>query len=161
MTAIRAEEEGKKTTGKRSYEFEPYIVGLSRDALGRPPLESNPNPLSNIDLPAGLRNVIKEHAETQARSGILALGRPQATPETGTLEEAVADWKVRRDSREEWLDAHKDSPAVREAIDEALAKYAKMKAPKRGKLTAEEWAGAVEGYRERVESGRKMREKYQ
>lgn len=127
MKDIRAAE--KKSIGKRNYEYQPYLVGLARDAMGRPPLESNPNPLTDPSTPKPIAGIIEKFAERKANSAILSHGQPERKKKDGKFTEPEADfnertakWQAKRQAALAWLREHKDSPAVQDALEETFGK---------------------------------------
>lgn len=60
MTKIRQIE--SKVGKRRSFEYQPYITGLARHALGYEELETSPNPLFDRDAPAAIRALAKDYA---------------------------------------------------------------------------------------------------
>ncbi|MEM9354576.1 MAG: LPD38 domain-containing protein [Pseudomonadota bacterium] len=122
MAAIRMAEP-KDFKGRRGYKYQGYLVGLSREALGREPLEANPSPFSEEELPEEITTAIANYAAGRARRAVRSLGRPKKAPQDGrSLEQAIADWEQQRAEDEQWLMDHKDNPAVQQAISEAAAK---------------------------------------
>jgi hypothetical protein len=121
MTELRSVE-SKNTLGRRSYEFEPYLVGLAREALGRPPLESNPSPFSGDDVPAPILAVVRKVADGYAKKAYLGEGRPDAEEvKDGTsLASRKLKWLESKRDAEAWMASHDKSPAVKDA--EAAAK---------------------------------------
>lgn len=117
MTEIRAAED-KDGRGRRTFEYEPYLVGLAREALNRPALPSSPDPFTAGDVPAPLRKVLVEFAERRAKSAILSSGYPEKAREGKTYEQTVKEWEAARSADEQWLKDHKDSPIVKQALED-------------------------------------------
>ena len=61
MTEIRDAEREASPEKQRTREFEPYILGLAREALGKKPLEGYPNPLIEDNLPKPVDKVVKQY----------------------------------------------------------------------------------------------------
>jgi hypothetical protein len=116
MTEIRKVED-RDGRGRRTWEYEPYLAGLAREALGRTALDSSPSPFDADNVPAPLRQVLVEFSERRAKTALLSSGYPEKAHEGKTYEETVQSWKAGRDADEKWLKAHKGSPIVKEAIE--------------------------------------------
>lgn len=119
MTAIR-EMEPKDSAGRRGYKYQQYIVGLAREAMGREPLESNPNPFTAKEIPDDIKKAVQEVAEGHVNAAILSHGRPQGDSKEGPLDERLEAWNANVAYATKWLNDHKDSPAVRESINNVL-----------------------------------------
>jgi hypothetical protein len=62
MTEIRnLEREGG--TGRRDYQYQPYVVGLARSALGYDELKGNPNPLVAKDAPEEVQKIVSDYLQ--------------------------------------------------------------------------------------------------
>lgn len=91
MTSIRAAE--RSAFGSRTRDYEKYIVGLSRDMLGKDPLDSFPNPITDRNLPIPVRDVLNKYFGT-ARDHAKFKGRPR----TGeNLKARQASYNAQRD----------------------------------------------------------------
>jgi hypothetical protein len=121
MTAVR-QAEPKTLNGRRKFEYQPYVVGLAREALGVEPLDDNPSPFNDEDLPEPLKEVLSEFAANKTKRAILAERVPIRKDEQSEDEyQAVLDvWEAGRKADERWLDADRESPIVRAAIDAAF-----------------------------------------
>lgn len=117
MTEIRAAED-KDGRGRRTFEYEPYLVGLAREALDRPSLQSSPDPFTADGVPSPLRKVLVEFAGRQAESAILSSGYPEKAREGKTYEQTVKEWEAARRADEQWVKEHKDSPIVKQVIED-------------------------------------------
>jgi hypothetical protein len=115
MTEIR-DTETKDLRGRRSFEYEPYLVGLVREALDRPALDSSPNPFDAQNLPAPMKKVLTDFAARRAKTAILSSGYPEKAREGQTYDETLSSWKEGQKADEKWLKEHKNSPVVREAL---------------------------------------------
>lgn len=118
MSAIRRLDK-KDLQGRRAFAYEPYLVGLSREALGREPLEMNPSPFAaGESVPSEIKAVLAKFTKNKAESAILSHGYPLKATEGLTYDETVKEWEKTRKADEAWLRAHKRSPIVRQVIDE-------------------------------------------
>jgi hypothetical protein len=61
MTDIRKLE--GKVGKRRDYQYQPYLVGLARAALGYKELPSNPNPLTDKDAPEEIRKIVSKYKQ--------------------------------------------------------------------------------------------------
>lgn len=61
MASLRSME--GKIGKKRNYEYQPYIVGLARAALGYAELPNNPNPLTAKDAPEDVRKLVQDYSQ--------------------------------------------------------------------------------------------------
>ena len=68
MSELRAAERDGNN-GQRTYEYEPYIIGMARAALGKEPLERFPNPMEYKlkDLPRPVRSVLVEELKDASK----------------------------------------------------------------------------------------------
>lgn len=119
MSEIRATE-GRSIRGRRTFQYEPYIVGLAREAMGRKPLENHPSPFADPDAPEGIREAVKTFSVNRASTAILSHGYPLKAAKDKTYEETVREWKAKQQADASWLKEHKDSPIVQQAIQEVL-----------------------------------------
>ena len=120
MAAIR-KAEPTDNRGRRTYEFTPYLVGLSREALGRDPMESNPNPFeSDVKLPEVIQAIVAMHASREAKTGVLSYGRPATGDDPQELEARRRQWEENRQQSTDWLLAHADHPLVAKEIEAAM-----------------------------------------
>lgn len=111
--------EPKSLGGKRKFEYEPYIVGLARDALGYAPLPHNPNPFYDPSAPAPIKQVLMDHATRNAKRAVLSEGMPTKVHKgDATYQETLSKWRARRKSAEAWLKEHRASPLVQETLDQ-------------------------------------------
>ncbi len=121
MTSIRSAE--KKSFDKRTFEYEPYIVGLAREALRYSPQESNPSPFDAPDLPAPVKDALGDYLEGEAKKAFLRDGARVERGEKET-EEEFAEKKKRSElaikDAKEFLDQHKDSEVVKEAVRKVM-----------------------------------------
>lgn len=116
MTEIRKLDE-KDLRGRRKFVYEPYLVGLAREALDRSTLEHNPSPFMQADLPEGISDLLAKFAERKAKVVYLSARQPTKAHE-GDLdyEETLGKWKAGRENDLAWLQEHEESPAVAKAI---------------------------------------------
>jgi hypothetical protein len=73
MTQIRQNPDNNVSRGTDK-DFEPYLVGLAREALGREPLEDNPSPFKVKDLPKEIEEILVEHTRRKAKSAMASTG---------------------------------------------------------------------------------------
>lgn len=117
MTKVR-NMEPKTLRGRKSFLYQPYLVGLARDALGYEELENNPNPLYASDLPPELHAAMVKHSLSKAESVVLSHNSPLKAAQGLTYEETVSQFKENRKADEEWLRKHRSSPIVKEALQQ-------------------------------------------
>ena len=118
MTEIRKNDK-RDLRGRREMKFEPYLVGLAREALRRAPLESNPSPFTSKDVPSEVADVIRQFAEQRAKTVVLSEGYPEKTHKGDKdFAETLAKWEAGRKLDAAWLKEHRDSPYVREALEQ-------------------------------------------
>ncbi len=108
------------------YRFTPQRVGVAREALGYSPLKNFPAPWDMEDPPEALAEAVKQHAAAMTPKAILGTGRPQSVSDKLPRSEQAADLKARQTAWDEaretdlaWLESHKHSQPVRDAITEA------------------------------------------
>ncbi len=120
MTAIR-QQEPRNAKGQRKFEWEPHLVGLAREALGKRPLESNDSPFAVApqELPEAIQTVISEFAESKAKKAIYSEDRPMKAKEGQTYEQTLAAWEAGFKADEAWLLDHQDNPLVQAEIRKA------------------------------------------
>lgn len=116
----RQEVEGNRF-GKRTFDYQKYVVGLAREAIGKPKLESFPSPLDDPELPEDLRPVVREQVDRHINSALLSLGRPtvEESRDGRSLDDRREDWQVMIEASTDFLRRHKDHPIVQEAIRDA------------------------------------------
>jgi hypothetical protein len=142
MAAIRLAE-GKDYKGRRNYEYTKYIVGLARETMGREPLESNPSPWDEKDLPPVIAEAIRDTAEGRAKRGILGNGRLKKPHHPDwTVEQEDDKYFSDRAAAVEWLEDHLEHPMVKKEIEKAAKKLKLIKRYPPTKLDVEEYAGA-------------------
>lgn len=116
MSEIRSLDK-RDLKGRRKFLYEPYLVGLAREALEREPLESNPTPFTDPKLPDELKAAVVAFATQKAKSVILSHGMPtKAHQGDESYEDTLAKWEASRDADQAWLKEHESSPYVQEAI---------------------------------------------
>jgi hypothetical protein len=71
MAEIRLLEKGGEKESKRTFDYQRYLVGLARAAMEYEPLEENPNPLKDKDLPPELAKVIRKYRRKHPRMDAL------------------------------------------------------------------------------------------
>lgn len=117
MAAIRMAEP-KDVRGRRTHEYLPWLVGLSREALDRPGMESNPSPFDpGVNPPPAVVAALAKHVEGEIKVGILQKGRPQSGDD---LARRTTLWNQRQQQAIEWINAHSDNPIVARERAKAL-----------------------------------------
>jgi len=86
MTKIRDME--MRAGKRRGYEYQPYIVGLARNALGYKPLENNPNPLVDENAPDAIKGVVKDYSRRVVNQAAAPLKRQSEYKDDEAFEEA-------------------------------------------------------------------------
>ena len=108
----------KDSRGRPTDAFLPYLVGLSREALGRKPLPYNPSPFqSGLKIPEPVKAAILKHAIGEVRTGIASFGRPTSGKD---LAGRLARWESKRQQAREWLLDHAGNEIVKQAVAEVL-----------------------------------------
>jgi len=116
MTKVR-ELDPKDIRGRRKFTYEPYIVGLARDALGTEPLGSSPNPFVAKDIPEPIKNALAKFSYNKVKRAIMSTGYPEKKAEKDKdYAETLSKWNAGRDADVAWVREHKDSPHVKAAI---------------------------------------------
>jgi hypothetical protein len=119
MAAIR-DAEPKDYKGRRGYSYQQYIVGLARETMHLEPLESNPSPFADAELPPKLAAAVEKKATHQAEVAMLSHGRPEVAYEGKTFDQGVREWLADRNEATRWLKAHKDSPIIQSVAQKML-----------------------------------------
>lgn len=83
----------KTPTRKERFEYDKYIIGLSRRALGLENLDLFPDPLQDESAPASIREAVRK----QAHSKIIALTNPEPQRQRGESAEDFAARQAERD----------------------------------------------------------------
>ena len=112
MSAIRSAE--PKKNGVRTYEYEPYINGIAREALGRSELQSSPNPFFVKNLPQPVKAALTEQTMKRASSAILLKGFP--TSSNASFATALKDRRLAIEKDRKWLLDHIHSPIVKDVV---------------------------------------------
>jgi hypothetical protein len=116
--------EPRDLRGRRSFDFDPYVVGLALEAMGRKPQESNPNPFEAEDLPEPVRAALESYATSQAKAVVLSHGMPAKEREGEEFAVTLANWETNQRASEVWMDRHRDTPIVQKALQEVKASKA-------------------------------------
>jgi hypothetical protein len=112
MSDIRRVEPRKNDV--RTYEYEPYINGIARAALGRAELESSPNPFFAKNLPQPIKAVLTEATMKRASSAILLKGFP--TSSNASFATALKERRLAIEKDRKWLLDHIHSPIVKDVV---------------------------------------------
>jgi len=122
IAAVRKDEPLLDEAGRKSGKYTPYIVGLSRQALGREAMDANPNPFFATDIPDGLKKILTEETEQMAKSVLLSHNFPQKPQgKDKTVDESLEKWRIDRDAKAEFLKEHAQSPIVQQAMAKVRA----------------------------------------
>jgi hypothetical protein len=125
MTEIRALDP-KDFKGRRSFKYEPYLVGLAREALKRDPLDSNQSPFAAKDLPKEIATILRNYAKQKALLAYFDYGEPKKRRKGDkSFSETYSRWKSQRSSARSWIDSHRKSKPVQDGILEAEAQAKK------------------------------------
>lgn len=144
MTEIR-KVEPRGFGGKRKFEYEPYIVGLARDALGRDPLPDNPNPFHDPDAPAPIKQALLDHAVRNVKRAVLSEGLPTKVRKGDeSLAETRKKWEAQRQQSARWIEKHRSSPIIRRALSDVRSSKSyldllQMRGEPQYKAAAETW----------------------
>ncbi len=121
MKTIR-EMEDKTEGGQRTFELEPYINGVAREALGRDRLESAMNIFEAKELPPKLEEAIKEHVLRKAKVAVALYGMPTKVAESDSLYEQTLDkYEAKVAAHRDWINRNKDSEVIKRAVAEAYS----------------------------------------
>ena len=144
MKLIR-DAETKTESGQRTFEFEPYINGVAREALDRDRIESALNVYETNDLPMKLQEAIKEHVVRKAKAAIALYGMPTRVAESDSLYEQTLDkYEAKVAAHRDWINRNEGSEVVQRAVREAYAsnKFKTLYKFPSGLKTAEDYANA-------------------
>ena len=144
MKLIR-DAETKTESGQRTFEFEPYINGVAREALDRDRIESALNVYETNDLPMKLQEAIKEHVVRKAKAAIALYGMPTRVAENDSLYEQTLDkYEAKVAAHRDWINRNEGSEVVQRAVREAYAsnKFQTLYKFPSGLKTAEDYANA-------------------
>jgi len=119
MSGIR-KVEPKESGGARTFEYEPYINGIARDALGRPPLEHSPNPFTTTDpLPEPLHKMLVAKVNRMTEPAVALYDIPAKDTDEKPLRQRLREYEAMVKANRLWLMEHSDSPVIQEAIRNA------------------------------------------
>jgi hypothetical protein len=107
---------------QRTFEFEPYINGVAREALGRDRIASALNVYEAKDLPMKLQEAIKEHIVRKAKAAVALYGMPTRVAESDSLYEQTLDkYEAKVAAHRDWINRNQNSEVVQRAVREAYA----------------------------------------
>jgi hypothetical protein len=164
MSKIRSLDK-RDLKGRRSFAYEPYLVGLAREALRREPLEANPSPFTDKSVPDDVRDALVKFATNKAKTALLSAGMPvKAHKGDKDFAETMEKWESRQKADAAWLEEHKDSPHTQEAINgiRTSTSFRSLMAGKgrpefqRGKETWSEHQDDLKRYNEKREQAKRL-----
>jgi predicted RNA methylase len=162
----------RKEPGDR-YKYTPYLVGLAREALGYEPVKSSPSPMKAqlSTLPTSVSDAIKDLAKRTVEPTMLIQGVPQKVPKDDAeglnrVELRKAFVQVRKEFRDsvdadlDYLEQHKDDPAVKAQMRETFRskrfQEAMKREPVQGDLSDRDYAADMRRHREQQARVRKL-----
>lgn len=104
-------------------EYEKFMVGAAREALGYERVDSTPSPITAdpAEMPPAVLAAVKDFVKTRAGDAIKVGGVPSVVPVTApegtTLEDIRKQYRSAIDARLDYLEEHKNDPIVTEYLE--------------------------------------------
>lgn len=103
--------------GKRSFEYQKYLVGLANEAMRYAPQKDNPAPYGD-DVPKEVKKVIFDFAMRKAKIAMMLSDHPRKAEPGKTLEETLDHYHMREQIASTWLGEHSNSEPVFAAMQQ-------------------------------------------